>query len=71
MHSKLDGAIDLHDIIDYFGVRDFIHTSDQFRMGRCGLTFEFVVNLYKASDVLLATTCSEVSLLLASRFDFS
>lgn len=62
MHSKLDGAIDLHDIIDYFGVRDFMHTSDQFRMGRCGLTFDFVVNLYKASDVLLSATSSEVRL---------
>ena len=59
LHSKLDGAVDLHGLIDYFGLREFVHTSDQFKMGRCGLTFDWVVRLYKASDVVLATTCSE------------
>lgn len=60
IHSRLDGAVDLREIIDYLQIpADHYSYSDQHKMCRGGYVFEFVVNLYKACDVLLNATCSE------------
>ena len=60
MHVKLDNAIDCHEIIDHLEVpREALLFSDQKKMTKGGYTFDWVVKLYRASDVLLNATVSE------------
>jgi glycosyltransferase involved in cell wall biosynthesis len=59
LHAKLGGSIDLNLLIDYFGIRDAVRYSDQTKMMSSGYTIDFVVNLYKATDMLLSASCSE------------
>ena len=60
IHSKLTGSMDINEIIEFLEVpRDSLIISDQSKMGKGGYTFDFMVNLYKVTDVLLSSTASE------------
>ena len=60
LHSKIDGALDLQAMLDYYGIDDtMITVSDKDKMSKGGFSFDWVVSLYKASDCLLNATCSE------------
>ena len=60
VHSRLDGAMDVNEIINFLEIpKDTMIVSEQSKMGKGGYTFDFMVNLYKVSNVLLAATASE------------
>lgn len=60
IHSKIDGSLDLRIMLDYFEMpKDSYKHSDSTKMTKGGFTFDKLVRLYKASDVLLSATCSE------------
>ena len=60
LHSKIDGALNLQSMLDYYGINQTAITiSDKEKMAKGGYKFDWVVNLYKVTDCLLNATCSE------------
>ena len=61
IHSRLDGALHVPSILRYHGITDdMIIVSDQKKMkDGAGMLTEWVVKLYKCTDCLIASTCSE------------